>query len=129
MDVCMRNSLFYLGVGFLFTHELDAVSNHEWRVLPLTSWLPDEYGELVFVLAHVPIFAILSALLASQNIHIRNKTKFFISAFLVIHALLHMAFLMHGDYEFNSLLSNFLIFAGAICGLAYLALKQNQERV
>ena len=37
-------------MGTLFTHELDAMLNHEWRVLPLTSWLSDEIGMIVFVL-------------------------------------------------------------------------------
>ena len=26
---------FYLGLGSLFTHEIDAIPNHEWRGLPL----------------------------------------------------------------------------------------------
>ncbi len=31
----IRNVAFYCGFGALFTHELDAMTNHEWRVLPL----------------------------------------------------------------------------------------------
>ena len=45
----MKNIIFYLAMGIMFTHELDAMPNHEWRVLPLTSWLPDEYGIIVFL--------------------------------------------------------------------------------
>lgn len=53
----MKNNIFYIGVGMSFTHELDAMLNNEWRVLPLTSGLPDEMGQTVFVLAHIPLFA------------------------------------------------------------------------
>lgn len=40
----------------LATHELDAMSNREWRVLPLFSLLPDNLGRVAFVAAHVPLF-------------------------------------------------------------------------
>ena len=47
----MKGTLFHLGLGTLFTHELDAVANHEWRVLPLLCRLPDDAGMVVFVIA------------------------------------------------------------------------------
>lgn len=111
--------MFCLGVGLLFTHELDAMQNHEWRVLPLTSWLSEESGRTIFVLIHIPLFAVLIGLISSQNELIRQRTKFWISVFLIIHGLLHAAFITHEHYEFESLLSNVLIFGGAICGLLY----------
>jgi hypothetical protein len=36
----MRSLTFCFGVGALFTHEPDAVPNHEWRVLPLVRMFP-----------------------------------------------------------------------------------------
>ncbi len=57
----IKNIAFYLGMGTLFAHELDAMPNHEWQVLPLTSWMPNEIGMIVFVLLHIPLFAILIA--------------------------------------------------------------------
>ena len=121
----MKNFIFYLGVGLLFTHELDAMTNNEWLVLPITSWLPAESGKLVFVLSHVPIFAILVGLIASKNENTQRKTRLGLSIFLVIHGVLHAAFIMHDKYEFHSLLSNSLIFGGAICGALYLLMKEN----
>jgi hypothetical protein len=38
----MRDLAFSLGLGSPFTHELDAVPNHEWRGLPLLETLPDD---------------------------------------------------------------------------------------
>ncbi|MEM7707118.1 MAG: DUF6713 family protein [Pseudomonadota bacterium] len=37
----MKDILFYLGLALLLTHEMDAMLNHEWLVLPLTSFLTD----------------------------------------------------------------------------------------
>ncbi len=116
----IKNKIFYLGIGLFFTHELDAMTNHEWRVLPLTSWMPEHHGELSFVLLHIPLFAILVALVASLNEVIRRRSWIGVSLFLAIHGGLHAAFMVHDDYEFSSLLSNVLIFGGAVCGAVYL---------
>ena len=67
----MKHSLFLLGFGCLITHELDAVLNHEWRVLPLLRSLPDELGTIVFVAVHIPIVAVVVALISS----IRERTR------------------------------------------------------
>lgn len=119
----MKNIIFYLGMGAIFTYELDAMSNHEWRVLPLTSWLPDEHGMAVFLLIHIPLFAVLIALVASTNTTIRIRSQIGISIFLVIHGLLHLLFIGSTHYEFSSIGSNTLIFASALLGLLYLILE------
>jgi heme/copper-type cytochrome/quinol oxidase subunit 3 len=119
----MKDFIFYLGMGALFTHEIDAMQNHEWRVLPILRMLPDELGMAVFVVAHVPIFAILISLVASANVRVRSRSRFFISGFLVLHGLLHALFVNHPNYEFSSVLSNTLIFGGAVFGAIYLGLE------
>ena len=118
----MKNFVFYLGMGALFTHELDAMPNHEWRVLPLVRMLPDKMGMDVFVIAHVPLFAFLIALVASSNPRTGSMSKLVISGVLVLHGLLHAIFMSHPNYEFASILSNTLIFGGAVCGAIYVAL-------
>ncbi|MBQ4834855.1 DUF6713 family protein [Pseudoalteromonas luteoviolacea] len=122
----MRDGAFYLGVGFLFTHELDAMRNNEWLVLPIVSWLPPDIAELTFVLTHIPLFAILVALIASPNDNVRFKTKFWLSMFLVVHGILHVAFMGHDNYEFNSWVSDLLIFGGSLCGIVYIFLSKNK---
>ena len=119
----MRDLTFYLGFGTLFTHELDSMLNHEWRVIPVIRALPDETGLIVFVTAHIPIFAFLVALVASKNIRTRQLTRIGIGLFLVFHGLLHLWFKDHPAYEFSSFLSNGLIFGGSVLGLAYLGLE------
>jgi len=71
----MKNVIFYLGMGVLFTHELDAVAHHEWRILPLTNSLPEDIALSTFVLAHVPLFAIAIAAVASPKGSVRKVDK------------------------------------------------------
>jgi hypothetical protein len=118
--------VFFLGIGLIFTHELDAMVNNEWRVLPLTSWLCDEFGKLVFLVAHIPISSIVAALISSDNVVTRNRSRLFISTLLALHGLLHAAFMMNQSYEFESVISNILIFCGAACGAIYLLLDRIQ---
>lgn len=115
--------MFYLGVGSLFTHELDAVPNHEWRGLPLLGTLPDETGMLVFIAAHVPLFAILIALVASRDERVRALSRLGIAVFLVLHGLSHALSVGEPTYEFSSSLSSLLIFGGSGLGVVYLVLS------
>lgn len=119
----MKNFVFYLGMGAMFTHEIDAIPNHEWRMLPLIRTLPDELGMNVFIGAHVPLFALLIALVASSIPRTRTISKLVICGVLVLHGLLHASFMGHPNYEFSSILSNALIFGGAVFGGLYLVLE------
>jgi hypothetical protein len=109
----------YLGLGLLFTHELDAMPNHEWRVLPLPGMLSEAAAQNVFVIAHVPIFAIVIALVASLDPRTRGLARIFASAFLLLHAGLHLACSGAPAYEFDSPLSSVLIYGAAVCGAVF----------
>ena len=116
----MKDLAFYLGCGTLFAHELDAMLNHEWRVLPIIRALPDETGAIIFVTAHIPLFAILIALVSSSNPGTRRRTRIGIGLFLVLHGILHIWFKDHPAYEFAGMFSNALIYSGSILGIVYL---------
>lgn len=123
----MRDCALYLCIGTLFTHELDAVPNHEWRSLPLLQLLPDETGMVVFVAAHVPLFALLIALVASRNSRTRLFSQAGICGFVVVHGVLHALSVGQPAYEFSSVLSNSLIFGGSAFGAAYLLMEARQR--
>ena len=122
----MNNFIFYLGMATLFTHEMDAMLNHEWRVLPLTSWLPENSGMLVFTFFHIPLYAALVALVASRNRKTRFWSRIGISMFLLIHAALHAFFKDSPAYEFSSISSLILIFGGGLLGLIHIILELKQ---
>ena len=119
----IRELAFYLGLGALFTHEVDAMPNHEWRGMPLLGALPDEIGMLVFIAGHVLFFAVLIALVASTDERIRRLSRLGISAFIVVHAVLHVLSSGAPSYEFSSRLSRLLIFGGAVLAGLYLVLS------
>lgn len=127
-DGSMKDLVLYLGLGALFTHELDAMPNHEWRHLPLLSSLPDDIAMPLFVVAHVPLFALVIGLVASQHAVTRWWSRFVVAAFLVFHGVIHGGLIGHPGYEFSSGLSNGLIFGGAVAGAAYLALELRRYR-
>jgi len=125
----MKSFIFYLGLGLLFTHEMDAMPNHEWRVFPIIRALNDTTGELVFLIAHIPFFALIIAFAANTNQKTRLLTQKLASAFFILHAVLHFAFWGHSNYEFSSALSNSLIYGTAFCGIAYfLSVTLDKER-
>ena len=119
----MKDAIFYVGLGLLCSHELDAMPNHEWRVLPLLRLLEDSVGQFAFVVAHVPLFAIVIGLVASLNIRRRTVSRLVVSAFLIVHTFLHWLFSDHPHYDFDSLLSSALIVGAGLCGVAYLLIE------
>lgn len=117
----MKSTPFYLGLALLFTHEMDSMPNHEWRVLPLLRSLSDSAGETVFIAAHVPIFALTIACVASLNTRTRKLARDIACGFFIAHAVLHALYSAHPAYEFSSLLSSALIYGAAACGIVYFA--------
>jgi hypothetical protein len=119
----MTNLFFYLGLATLLTHEMDAMLNHEWRVLPITSGFPDGIGKLIFLFAHIPLYAGVIALIASNKPQQRSWSRIVVSLFLLIHAGLHTLFRKSPSYEFSSTTSLILIYGGGLMGLAHIILE------
>ena len=90
---------YYAMVDAFFTHELDATKRHEWRILPLTSFLPDSVGEHVFIWLHIPLFALL--LLGGDGDPLR-ATRIGVSVFAIVHVGLPALFLAHPASEFDT---------------------------
>jgi hypothetical protein len=124
----MKSTSFYLGLALLLTHELDSMPNHEWRVLPFLRSLSASLGETVFIVAHIPIFALTLAYVASLNARTRKLARDIASGFFIVHAILHTLFSGHPNYEFSSLLSSLLIYGAAVCGVAYLVTGEMRAR-
>jgi hypothetical protein len=117
---------FRIGLALLFTHELDAVARAEWRVLPLTSWLPDDAGFAAFVLLHVPLFAWLIGRIGHLDRAVRRYWQTVVSIFLVVHVGLHLLFSGHAHYEFHGAMSKLLIFGAGAFGALALLLRRRE---
>ncbi len=112
----------YLALAFIWTHELDALDRHEWRVMPVIGALPDEIAKRIFLWMHVPLMVLSIWLVAAGPGSIGAG---FLAGFCVLHVGLHRIFRHHPAYEFQGLESRLLILGaglfGALYGLAQLA--------
>jgi len=114
----MTELLYWSMIAAFFTHELDAVKRHEWRILPLVSRLPEKTAEQVFIWAHVPI--VLGIVWLSRS---GAETPFTLglSVFAMVHVVLHWAFRTHAANEFTGIGSWAIIVLAGACGAAHLA--------
>ena len=111
------DAIYYMLLATFFTHELDAVKRHEWRVLPLIRALPEWSAEQVFIWAHVPIFLAILWFGEGETI---NPFRQGLATFSVAHVALHWLFRRHPAYEFNNPNSWGLIILSGALGAAYL---------
>lgn len=116
----MKKLIFYLGFATIITHELDAMTQSEWRLLFILRSLPEETASLAFVILHVPLIAALLWLTNNQSQLIKNWSRIALAAFLMIHSGLHKLLENSPNYTFNSTLSLGLIYGGGLLGLFYL---------
>ena len=119
----IRFLIFWTGFAFLLAHELDAVAQSEWRLLPLLNLLTDETAYKTFVALHVPIVVLLIWLFTHPSTIVRWRSRLALDAFLCAHALVH--WLMSGDaeYTFHSPLSEAMIYGGGAVGLIHILMQ------
>ncbi|MEO1373800.1 MAG: DUF6713 family protein [Cyanobacteria bacterium J06635_10] len=118
----MKNLIFYLGFATIITHELDAMTQSEWKLLFILRSLPEEIASPTFVILHVPLIAALLWLTNNESQAVKNWSRIGLAAFLVVHSGLHKLLEHHPDYTFNSWLSLGLIYGGGLLGFVYLIL-------
>jgi hypothetical protein len=112
--------LIHLMLALLFTHELDAMTQSEWRLLYVLRGLGDEEGRWWFVAIHVPLFWGLIALTHHVNAKVQVASRFGFAAFCIVHALLHWRLSNDPLSSFTTPLSWLLILTPAALGVMYL---------
>jgi hypothetical protein len=115
-----QNQLFTVMLATLFTHELDAMTQSEWRLLYVLRSLPDDTARLWFVAIHVPLFWALMALSWHRSMAVRQPVRRGVAAFCAVHAGLHINLRNDPLNTFNSTLSWSLILVAAFLGALYL---------
>lgn len=113
----MNSPLFFIGLAFILTHEMDAIKCHEWRIFPLLSKLDDKMGYLLFTGAHILLYLLLLWYLYADYTPNQPLLRG-LNIFFIVHLLLHLAFRKHPQNEFKSAFSWFLIVGTAVAGTA-----------
>ena len=123
--------LFFTAFAFLACHELDAVMQAEWRLLPILAGLDDETAYVWFVSLHVPLFALLMAWSGSTSPRTRFRAQLALDAFMSIHLVLHLVLRSHPNNTFHSPLSEVCIYGAGLIGLIHgvLLLRWNRLRM
>lgn len=116
----MRDLLFQLGFSLLLVHELDAITQHEWRLLFVLRNLHEPLARDLFVVLHVPIVATLLWLIQHSSPSIQKRTKIGMASFLLVHAWMHWNLRNHPLNTFTSSISLSLIYGAGALGLIYL---------
>ncbi len=83
-------------------------------MLPITSFLKDEIGFVVFTIIHIPLYAWMF-----WSLTIPASLPMFTRAwdiFLIVHVFLHILFLKHPENRFKTWVSWFIIVGAGICG-------------
>ena len=116
------NALFIALLAMFIGHELEAVAQHEWRLLYVLRAMPDALAQDIFVLAHVPIVFLLVWLGWHSAERVRSVTRVGCAVFMVVHAGLHWRLREDPLYTFHSATSIFLIFGSLVPAVSLLAL-------
>lgn len=106
------DELFFIGLSLMLLHEMDAVRCHEWRIFPGLSQLNEKTGFYLFMVLHIPLFAIILGSLDSTGFRMG------FDVFLIIHLGLHLLFLQHPKNEFKDWFSWSVICGSAVFGAA-----------
>ena len=117
----MKNIIFNLGFATIIAHELDAMTQSEWRLLFILRNLPEQTASDAFVILHVPLIAVLLWLANNESEIIKNWSRIALCGFLVIHSGLHKSLENSPNYTFDSTLSLSLIYGAGLLGLKSLS--------
>jgi hypothetical protein len=121
--------LFALMLALILGHELDAVAQAEWRLLPGLSLLPDEAAGPLFVALHVPLVAALVVGLFVSGEPRRRHVRLGFAAFMTLHVVLHATLEVPGVSSFDDVSSRaFITGAGLLGAVALWAMRSSEGR-
>jgi hypothetical protein len=110
---------FWVALIFMAMHEIDAIKRHEWRILPMTSFLPETIGRKLFIWVHLPLAALAVWLIVLGP---QSQPGIWFSGFAVIHVVLHWLFRKHPKNEFANLQSWLYVAGSGMAGLLHLVI-------
>ncbi|MBO6688273.1 MAG: hypothetical protein JJ931_04655 [Henriciella sp.] len=118
------NMSLVITLALFATHEMDAITHAEWKLLPILSGMEDALARNVFVLLHIPLFA--GAFWAVFLAPWRRRAAQILSALTVLHAIVHFALSDHALYTFTAPVETITVYGAAVSAAAYLFLSKKE---
>ncbi len=115
-------------LALLMAHELDAVAQSEWRLLPGLSLLDDGPGRSVFIALHVPLLMALTWALFLSSVVVQRRARLGLGAFMAVHVGLHATLEVPGVSSFPEWLSRAFILGAGLVGADVLLLDVWRSR-
>ena len=109
--------IFAIELALLFTHEMDAVRRQEWQMFIILKDMADEKAFRIFMLLHIPLYAVILSLLLSDRMII---AMYITDIFLILHMLIHFAFTGHKANQMNGGVSKAIIYSAGLLALVHL---------
>jgi hypothetical protein len=121
MSLRALDRVFAVMLSLTLAHELDAVAQQEWRLLPGLSLLSDATARPVFVALHVPLVVGLVVGLFVSEEPLRRRTRLGFAGFMALHVGLHATLEVPGVSSFDETLSRLFITGAGVLGALALA--------
>jgi hypothetical protein len=127
-DMTLRalDRVFAVMLSLTLAHELDAVAQQEWRLLPGLSLLSDATARPLFVALHVPLVVGLVVGLFASEEPVRRRTRLGFAGFMAVHVGLHATLEVPGVSSFDETLSRLFITGAGVLGALALAVMVRQ---
>ena len=109
-------------LALLMAHELDAVAQSEWRLLPGLSLLDDGPGRRLFIALHVPLLMALTWALFLSSEVVQRRALLGLGAFMTVHVGLHATLEIPRVSSFPEWLSRDFILGAGLVGADVLLL-------
>ena len=110
-------TIFALELALLFTHEMDAIRRHEWKMFIGLNKMADETAYRIFLLLHIPLYALALLLLFSP---FSLVGYYVVDIFLLAHMLIHLAFKNHPANQLDGIISKTIINAAGLLAVVHL---------
>jgi hypothetical protein len=98
--------IFAMNLSLLFVHEMEAIRHREWKMFMILKDIDDEKAYKIFLLLHIPLYAIVLFLLLSSY---QIIGFYVVDTFLVAHAAIHLGFRHHKNNQLRGILSKTII--------------------
>jgi hypothetical protein len=119
----MYEEAIFITIIILFSlHEIDAVRTKEWKMLPVLKNMADGTALKVFVLVHIPLYAVILYILALGSTSAVEIMYHAVAILLIFHTIIHFVMREHPKNGFTSALSNIVIYSIGILAVVHLCM-------